>query len=387
MNSGSSRLKRFAFVTDELPQPNAAGHLAMNWALITHLAALGHAIEILLIRPRLPKPVMRWASQGVTVSGPRLLRAGRWMIASEPRAAFAGLTRMMLPGRLVRGMRQASGEVDAVLGAFPTPTQIEWCAAHLAALHPDAILIDTIFRAPILDDPRLVAIPSLIIAHDVFHRRHAALRLAGYRISPASLNRQDEAALLEKGGALAAIQEDEAALLAKLCPDKPVITAPMPAIPCPRTHDTRRDPQRLVFVGSDSLPNLDGLNWFLGEVWPRLTKARPGITLDLVGDAGTTIGAMPPGVRRLGRQPDMAPFLHRAALAIAPLRVGSGLKIKLLDYARHGLWTVATPPSLEGFARDKAAPFIRAEAPENFAITRHYGPNAVFAPLRALLNA
>ena len=377
----------------------------MNWALITHLAALGHAVEILLTRPRLPKPVIYWSSDTITLSGPRLFHAGPWVMAGEPRAAMAGIARTALPARLIRRMKRASGEVDAVLGAFPSPAQAEWCAEHLSRSNPDVILIDTIFRAPILDDPRLAAIKSVIIAHDVFHRRHAALRLAGYRISPEALNRQDEAGLLRKAGALAAIQDGEAALLAELCPDKQVITAPMPAVPCPRSADTPRDPQRLVFVGSDSLPNLDGLNWFLAEIWPLLTLARPEIRLDLVGDAGTAIGAMPAGVRRLGREPDLAPFLHRAALAIAPLRVGSGLKIKLLDYARHGLWTVATPPSLDGFAPDRAAPFIRAEQTEDFAqavltalalpaseaaalayITRHYGPNAVFAPLRELLG-
>ncbi len=377
----------------------------MNWALITHLAALGHRIEILLTRPRLPKPLLYWPGHDISLNGPRLFRLGPWVAAGESRAALAGFARMALPPRLVRRMKRASGEADAVLGAFPNEAQAEWCAAHLARSKPDAILVDTIFRAPVLDDPRLLGIPSVIIAHDVFHRRHAALRLAGYRISPEALNRQDEAGLLGKAGALAAIQEGEAALLAELCPDKPVITAPMPAIPCPRSADMPRDPQRLVFVGSDSLPNLDGLNWFLGEIWPRLTAARPEIRLDLVGDAGTAIGVMPAGVRRLGRQPDLAPFLHRATLAIAPLRVGSGLKIKLLDYARHGLWTVATPPSLDGFAADRLAPFIKAAAPEEFAqavlaalalpaseaaalsyITRHYGPNAVFAPLRELLG-
>ena len=377
----------------------------MNWALISHLASLGHAVEILLTRPRLPRPVIYWQRRDIVLTGPRLFRIGRFFFAAEPRAVLVALARSTLPPRLIRRLKRASGEADAVLGAFPDDVQIRWCAARLAGDAPDVILIDTIFRAPVLDDPRLAGRFSVIIAHDVFHRRHAALRLAGYRILPPALNRQDEAGLLGKGRALAAIQEGEAALLAELCPDKPVVTAPMPAIPCRRPPNVMRDPQRLIFVGSDSLPNLDGLNWFLAEIWPRLAAARPGITLDLIGDAGATISALPAGVRRLGRQPDLAPFLHRAALAIAPLRVGSGLKIKLLDYARHGLWTVATPPSLDGFAPDPFPPFIRADSEIGFAravlaalaipedegvplayISRHYGPEVVFAPLRALLQ-
>ncbi|HET9146634.1 MAG TPA: glycosyltransferase family 4 protein [Acetobacteraceae bacterium] len=377
----------------------------MNWALIAHLTGRGHEVDILLTRPRLPRPLTRLPGN-VGVSGPRLWRAGSWVMAAEPRAALAGLARAILPSRAIRDMRRASGGADAVLGAFPTAAQAAWCGERIAASRPDAILIDTIFRAPVLDHPGLAGIPSALIAHDVFHRRHAALRLAGYRVEPPVLTRQDEAELLGKANALVAIQEAEAELLRDLCPGLPVISAPMPAIPCPRPEPVERDKRRLVFVGSDSLPNLDGLNWFLAEIWPLLALHRSGITLDLVGDSGMVLGGLPEGVHRLGRQPDLAEPLHQAALAIAPLRVGSGLKIKLLDYARHGLWTVATPPSLEGFAPDPAAPFIRGEGAVDFAeailaalddppgeaaaldyITRHYGPDTVFAPLCELLDA
>jgi succinoglycan biosynthesis protein ExoO len=85
--------------------------------------------------------------------------------------------------------------------------------------------------------------------------------------------------------------------------------------------------------------------------------------------------------------------------------VGSGLKIKLLDYARHGLFTVGTPASLAGFAADPAAPFIAASGEMAFAaavirqlgkkhddrmaltyVDRHYGIGPSFAGLGAALG-
>ncbi|HUW79973.1 MAG TPA: glycosyltransferase family 4 protein [Acidocella sp.] len=141
----------------------------------------------------------------------------------------------------------------------------------------------------------------------------------------------------------------------------------------------------------------------MGTVWPRLADS--GITLDLIGDCGAALRNLPEGVARLGRVEDFSPLLHRAALGIAPLRVGSGLKVKLLDYARHGLFTVATPASLEGFAQDSEAPFITAASAENFAlaiaaqlaappapecalnyVVRHYGIGASFAGLAKALT-
>ena len=177
---------------------------------------------------------------------------------------------------------------------------------------------------------------------------------AGYRVHPSVFSREMETRLLDLAGAVAAIQPEEAETIRRMCPDKNVFSAPMPALPCPRIPGTERVSDRLVFVGSDSLPNLDGLRWFFAEIWPRLRSWRATI---------------------LGVVKTLAPYLHRASLAVSPLRAGSGLKIKVLDYARHGLVTVATPASLQGFASDPEAPFIAAADTIAFA-------NAVAAQLR-----
>ncbi|MCF3947478.1 glycosyltransferase family 4 protein [Acidiphilium sp. AL] len=416
MSLKSSHSKRLSFVTDELPRPGAAGHLAYNHALIAHLAARGHAVTLYLTRPRLPCPILRKPdfAPGGTVAGPRLIQAGGWLIAAEPRAAAASMARMVLPGstlHLLRSRaRRKTRAADVVLGNLIDTADAAWIAAHIASAlpdtkPPDAILIDTIFRAPLLDQPLLAGIPSVLVTHDVFHRRHAALSLAGYRIAPPALSREDEAALLRRAATIVAIQPDEARLLRELCPDRTVIAVPMPAPAAPRPAAVRRNPDRLVFVGSDALPNLDGLRWFFGAIWPGLRGARPAIRLDLVGDCAAALGRLPAGVRRLGRLADLAPALHNAALAIAPLRTGSGLKVKLLDYARHGLWTVATHAARTGLAEDVRPPVFVADSPSSFGATilaalaqqpddsdaiayigRHYAADHVFASLTDLLE-
>ncbi len=209
--------------------------------------------------------------------------------------------------------------------------------------------------------------------------------------------------MLSGARCIAASQHDEAALLQKLCPAQSVFPAPMPAMPCPPPAGWRRRPGRLVFVGSAALPNLDGLRWFFAEIWPLLDK---DVRLDLIGDCGAALHSVPSGVTRHGRVRDLRPLLHDASLAVSPLRVGSGLKIKLLEYARHGLITVATPCSLEGYVPDEAAPFVAATSPLDFAaaihqqlsappgpdaalayVKRHYGIAASFSALGAALGA
>jgi hypothetical protein len=266
-----------------------------------------------------------------------------------------------LAGRIrKRGRAGQYGVVDAILGAFMTSAQSAWCQARLKAMQPDAILVDTIFRAAVLDNSGLAGIKTLILAHDVFHQRHRILTSAGYQVYPAELSREFEAQTLGKAQGIVAIQPEEAAQFRAMCPTTPVYVASMPAIPCPRPANILRQPNRLVFVGGDGLPNLDGLRWFFAEVWPHLHNGRRDITLDLIGDCASAYGIVPAGVNRVGRVVDLGPYLHRASLAISPLRVGTGLKIKLLDYARHGLTSIATPLSLQGFAADPRAPFIAA---------------------------
>ncbi len=405
---------RFAFVTDELPRPGSAGHLAFNHALISWLRGLGHDVVILSVRARLRLPVERYGFGPMVGRG---LVSWRGRVFAGSLGGLAGvLGRLgvgLLPAGLAgavrrRGRRAAYGVVDSVLGAFVSPEQIEWCAARLARLKPDAVLVDTVFRAPILSHALVAEFSSVIVAHDVFFMRHLALVSAGYRVHPAVLSREMEARLLDLASAVAAIQPEEAALIQRMCPDKPVFSAPMPALPCPRVPGTERLTDRLVFVGSDSLPNLDGLRWFFAEIWPRLRTWRGTLTLDLVGTCGKALPALPEGVNRVGQVKNLAPFMHRASLAISPLRTGSGLKIKMLDYARHGLTTVATPTSLQGFAADDEAPFIAAGDAIAFTnavasqlrsnrpgsaerraldyVTRHYGVERSFAGLATALK-
>jgi Glycosyl transferases group 1 len=347
-------------------------------------------VTVLLVGARLAAPVERYGL--APVAGPQVLTPGEYVAAGSPGALAGVLGRAALrrlPAGTALQLRGARHGADAVLGAFTARADNAWCAGYIARTRPDAVLIDTIFRAGLLAEAELAKVNSVIIAHDVFHRRHLALTAAGYRVRPAELTREMEIFWLRRARHIAAIQPEEAKLLAGICPAQNVFTAPMPAIPAPPPGQAPL-PGRLVFVGSATLPNLDGLRWFLEKTRPRLHIH--GLTLDLVGDCGAALRQLPAGVMRLGRIENLAPVLHRAALAISPLRVGSGLKIKLLDYARHGLFTVATPPSLEGFTADDQAPlhpgdYLGSLRPGHHATTGHPSgsggrPALYFAPLR-----
>ncbi len=368
---------KIAFVTDELPRPGVAGHLAMNFAILAWLRGQGHEVTVLLVGDRLPAPVVRY--QAARVVGPRVRAIRNFVVGLSLRAVARGL-----------GVRRRDGA--AVLGAFTSDADVDWCRGWLAAARPDAVFVDTIFRAPVLQGGR-----SILIAHDVVCARAASLAAAGFQVRP-DVSRAAEAGWLGQADYVAAISPEDAAAFTEMGAAR-VFVLPMPAAPCPAPA-AARIAGRLVFVGSDAPHNVDGMHWFLGAVWPLL----PGVTLDIVGDCGAALGALPAGVVACGRHLELGRLLHRAALAISPLQAGSGLKLKMLDYARHGVWTVATPVSLAGFPAE-GAPFwaagdagafaaaVRAglaAVPDEVAalgyVARHFGESACFGPLAAVLS-
>ncbi len=375
-------------------------------------------MAILVLRPRLCALVERYDAADTLRLGPRRWR--NYISVASWRAGPAILARFLLEklpfntGSALLRRRRAKryNGADVVIGAFVTSEQSAWCAGQIVKMAPHVILADTIFRSPVLGEPvlrepALAPVQSVIIAHDVFHLRHRALQIAGYSVYPPALTREKEAGLLSLANVIAAIQPEEAAVFRQMCPDKEICTVPMPAQPCKRPGKSAKIAGRLVFVGSATLPNLDGLRWLFAEIWPALTATCPAVTLDLVGECGSALPTLPPGVARLGRVRLLSPILHRSALAISPLRVGSGLKIKILDYARHGLITVATKKSLEGFAEDESAPFIAVSDAEGFVeavlaklfendpedesraldyVATHYNEDACFSGLAGALN-
>jgi glycosyltransferase involved in cell wall biosynthesis len=392
-----------------VPRPGEAGHLAYNHAILSHLAAHGHAVTVVLARPRLEGLVQR--TGGLRVVGPGLASGAGWVAAARPKDAARILARSalsLLPSGLGESLRRRGrtgdyGAADAVLGRFLSEAEAE-AAARLCA-GADWVVADTIFRAPAL--AKLPPGPRrAIVTHDVFHARHAALSARGLSLFPPTLTAADEARWLAEAELLVAIQPEEEAVLATLAPGARVVTAPMPARALPRPPGIAREPARLVFIGSASAHNTDGLRWFLAEVWPLVRARLPTARLDVAGTVCREIGAAPEGVALLGRVDDLAPLLHRAGLAIAPLRAGSGLKIKLLDYAAHGLATVTTTVGAAGFLPDPAWPFVLEDNARGFAeavlrlagddpalreaaalaYVGHYGAEGVFAPLLAGLG-
>ena len=112
------------------------------------------------------------------------------------------------------------------------------------------------------------------------------------------------------------------------------------------------EPDLLVFVGAMSFaPNVVAMQFFCREVLPRVRAVRPDAKLLIVGrDPGPAVRSLhaPGQVEVVGEVRDVRPYLARAAVFVAPILSGSGIKNKVLEAFAAGRAVAATPLAVEG---------------------------------------
>jgi glycosyltransferase involved in cell wall biosynthesis len=141
----------------------------------------------------------------------------------------------------------------------------------------------------------------------------------------------------------------------------------------PRAEPDRAVENTIVFVGGfNHSPNVDAAIWLGSEIMPLLRASRPGIHLSIVGSQP------PPSVLQLaaadisvtGRVPAVEPYLERAALVVAPLRTGGGMRMKVLQSMAIGKAVVTTALGAEGLAMaGHQTPLAIAESAPEIAAT------------------
>jgi polysaccharide biosynthesis protein PslH len=127
----------------------------------------------------------------------------------------------------------------------------------------------------------------------------------------------------------------------------------------------------LVFVGSmDWMPNIDGMRWFLDEVFPLIRAKRPQCTLAIVGrnpPPSLVAEASNPLITVTGTVPDVRPYLWDSALSIVPLRVGGGTRLKIFESMAAGTPVVSTTIGAEGLPLCHGQTIRIADSAANFA--------------------
>jgi sugar transferase (PEP-CTERM/EpsH1 system associated) len=130
------------------------------------------------------------------------------------------------------------------------------------------------------------------------------------------------------------------------------------------------EPDTILFFGAiNYYPNTDGLLFFLDEVFPLVKRQRPAARLWIVGQLP------PPAITRraaddvivTGLVDDVRPYLERAGVVIAPLRIGGGTRLKIVEAMAMGKPIVATHIGAEGLDVNDGVDLLLGDTAEDFA--------------------
>lgn len=128
----------------------------------------------------------------------------------------------------------------------------------------------------------------------------------------------------------------------------------------------------LVFVGSmDWLPNIDGATWFAEEVLPLIRRRRPDCSLVIVGRKPprkvTDLARQDPRIHVTGTVDDIRPYLWSSSVAIVPLRIGGGTRLKIFEAMAARIPMVSTTVGAEGLPVSPGDDILLADSPQDFA--------------------
>jgi glycosyltransferase involved in cell wall biosynthesis len=110
---------------------------------------------------------------------------------------------------------------------------------------------------------------------------------------------------------------------------------------------------RLIFCGSlDYQPNKDGLLWFYTDVWPLVRRAFPDAILTIVGRNGSCREydqlKQDQSIEFVGQVASVIHYYNKSSIAIVPLRMGSGTRLKILEAMSLGTPVISTSIGAEG---------------------------------------
>jgi glycosyltransferase involved in cell wall biosynthesis len=301
---------------------------------------------------------LRTVASRTFVVGPAALRATlAWKVyARLPRRLQALAAGARLWVRRLRGYTHH-------LGSFLTPSDIRFVRRAVLAEKPAIVVYDGVFNVC----GELGEAQQWVITHEVKHQRVGSFAAQQVAVRPAHFDADLETSILSSVGNIIAIHWDDAREFGRMMPRARTVVVPVSLdIPAP-VESAQRVFGQCLFVGSGSFHNVDGLRWFLDACWPALKAAIPAATLEVYGTVCQRLAGAPSGVVLRGTVDDLATAYSRASLALVPLRIGSGLKVKLVEALAHGMPVVTTPIGAQGLLGFRPQPFVCADSAEAFA--------------------
>jgi len=318
--------------------------------------------------------------------------------AGTPDAGYEGELRRQLPGAvpICTGKRELSGPSRGLDYLLHLTAEPPYAVSRFADARVrkkiqnwfrdqkfDVAVCDFLDAA--VNFPGRLNLPSVLFQHNVeseIWRRHAATadnpgKKMIYELESRKMLRYERAEV-RKFHHVIAVSENDRALMMKWIDGDRITVVPTGVDlaqyrPDP-AHSTALNESApvITFVGAmDWEPNVDGLEFFCGGVWPSIKAEFPQARFRIVGrNPDRRVqkwAAVDPSIEVTGRVPSVVEHLRESSVVIVPLRIGGGTRLKIYEAMATAKAVVSTTVGAEGLDVHHGRDIILADEANSFA--------------------
>ena len=364
---------KLLFLTPQMPYPPRQGAAIRNWHLISRMAA-HHEVALLTFGSHMDVPEALAATCRQVEVVPLPPRRGRDRLRTLIATRLPDLARRLW-----------------------SPTFSARLHTMLAAEHYDWVQVEGLEMAPyahevLASGPRRARPRWLLDEHNAEYllqqrafqtdaQQPATWPAAAYSLVQYDRLRRYERAACRAADQVVAVSEADRAALRALDPQLEVAVVPNGV----DLYEWRvgvagqdADAARLTAVGPlvvfdgsmDFRPNVDAVTWFVHEVWPLVRREVPLAQFAIVGRNPTRrVQALQAerGVVVTGTVPDTRPWVAAAGVYVVPMRIGGGVRLKVLQALAMERALVSTTLGCEGVSVTDGVNVRLADDPALFA--------------------
>ena len=227
--------------------------------------------------------------------------------------------------------------------------------------------------------PRRLSTPAVLFEHNVetelWQRMTSTepnlLRRIAYQIEAAKMDRLERYALGHFHHVIAVSEHDRKQLLQMNSSSAiSVVPTGVDTAKCAVAPPAPSTPAKIIFTGSmDWEPNIDAVSYFCEEIFPRVRSGFPDAIFQIVGRNPH------PKVKRLASESvqvtgtvfSVSEYLRDATVAVVPLRIGGGTRLKIFEAMAMGKAMVSTSIGAEGLDVLNERDIFLADTPPAFA--------------------